>query len=1041
VSMSAEVHLVKGPSSTSRIGQLLGALRKASAEFRSALVLAPTRRLADQLRELLGNCLAPLIFEFQAFGDELVRVNDRNWLPHSELDRRLLLDSIVAEFGNRALPDYARVIDTRGFAQAAVGCVEELKCAGIDVRQILKSSGAGTAERTRLYQTTRMFDRYERRLAKLHRFDPSDRLARAARLWTRSRRRPFEVVRSVFLAGFGSFTHHQQQLLKAIRNTVEHLWVEWPDGMPDPFSESVPRTEASDPSVSPPESRVAIAPSSVFTHLIEAAGEVGEARLVARHVRQTLARGTRPDRIVVVARHFSPAALALFEEVFNQYHIPVDLEGAQGIGTAPAVAFLLRAWRLPDDGWEFTAVTSILRSTFFRPNWPEVVEDPEVANKAEALLRILGEARGRESYLRAIAAWEQAPPEPLEDEHPQEPLRRRKQELARVCRPFLEHFFKLWDSARSDRTASDAVARLESFAEELGLSRANSDDLEDLARFWQTLDRWARSESNTGNRKLQERFARILASLAMAPGRARSSRGEGVLLLSADRAVGLDCDSLYLVGLGEGTWPDLTAADSLLDESDRKRLKKTGLPGPETRFAKEQQLFATLVTAPRRELVLSFAAVDDKGQASLPCSFLREFLEKSPGISIMRQRMPLDGYFDQPPMCEAELRTRSARFSRLGPPLAPEIIDNLSRARSVARARFENKAFGAFDGALAHSATRNELTRRLGPAQVFSPTALETYISCPFRFLLQYILRLEPLGDPSEEVEYTRRGSAVHRALARFHARAGFPPSAEPADLPLTVTDDLVEQIERAVGEYAARAPSRASAELWRLEGKRLARAAGRYRRHWAAFRAPWREKSLSPAPHHFEASFGVTGAEGAQPLVLTIGGVEVRIGGCIDRVDLVQLEETVGFWVIDYKTGRAANYQASQVARFERLQLPLYALAVERVLLKDRPARPLGLAYWLVTDTGAKLMLPSGRKALAWIADAEAWTRFSQQLEKWVARIVTHIRAGDFPLSPRSATCTDTCAFGSVCRIAQSRNTGKVFPLELPVLDSEPEN
>ena len=105
--------------------------------------------------------------------------------------------------------------------------------------------------------------------------------------------------------------------------------------------------------------------------------------------------------------------------------------------------------------------------------------------------------------------------------------------------------------------------------------------------------------------------------------------------------------------------------------------------------------------------------------------------------------------------------------------------------------------------------------------------------------------------------------------------------------------------------------------------------------------------------------------------------------------------------------------------------------------MLKDRPARPLGLAYWLVTDTGAKPVLPAGRNsALAWVADAEAWPRFSKQLEDWVARIVAHIRAGDFPLAPRSETCTDTCAFGSVCRIAQSRSTGKVFELELPLFD-----
>ena len=147
---------------------------------------------------------------------------------------------------------------------------------------------------------------------------------------------------------------------------------------------------------------------------------------------------------------------------------------------------------------------------------------------------------------------------------------------------------------------------------------------------------------------------------------------------------------------------------------------------------------------------------------------------------------------------------------------------------------------------------------------MFSPTALENYVACPFRFLLQHVLRLEPLEDPSEEVEYTRRGSAFHRALARFHERvkASVGEALDRIDRPDSVTDELVREIERAVGEYADRAPSRATAELWRLEGKRLKRAARRYRDHWQTSANPGGPRR-APAPHRFEASFGVVGQKG----------------------------------------------------------------------------------------------------------------------------------------------------------------------------------
>ena len=136
---------------------------------------------------------------------------------------------------------------------------------------------------------------------------------------------------------------------------------------------------------------------------------------------------------------------------------------------------------------------------------------------------------------------------------------------------------------------------------------------------------------------------------------------------------------------------------------------------------------------------------------------------------------------------------------------------------------------------------------------------------------------------------------------------------------------------------------------------------------------------------------------------------------------------------MIDYKTGKAANYTAAQVERFEKLQLPLYALAEERVLFGGRPARPLGLAYWLVTDTGPKPVLPGGRSATAWLASAEPWAKFRARLEGWVATLAGNIRAGTFPLRPRDDNCTDTCPYAQVCRIAQSRHVPKDWRLPLP--------
>src|SRR5262249_16840717 len=145
-------------------------------------------------------------------------------------------------------------------------------------------------------------------------------------------------------------------------------------------------------------------------------------------------------------------------------------------------------------------------------------------------------------------------------------------------------------------------------------------------------------------------------------------------------------------------------------------------------------------------------------------------------------------------------------------------------------------------------------------------------------------------------------------------------------------------------------------------------------------------------------------------PLVLGADASEVRIGGRIDRVDVAEGADGVVFWIIDYKTGRASNYSGTDLAQFKRLQLSLYALAVERVVLAGRSARPLGLAYWLVTDSGPKIALPGHPRYHAWYNDGERWEEFRATLEEWGVTLVKNIRQGVFPLKPRAENCTETC-------------------------------
>lgn len=1034
-----------------------------AAEPGGALWLRPTDRAADQVLRALtagGPILSPGVFTPDRFAQVLVGSAGAR-VPAWR--RRLALDEVVVQLVRQGgVPYFGRVAETRGFLDAAAGMLDEFESLGIAPADLGPVDDGPRA--AKLAACADIFARVADRLG-----TPASPVAPAAALLDRGLPPPFDRVRTVFIDGFSSFTPPEWRLVEALARHTE-LRVRLPGdagNRPDAFAGveetrqrlvglgAVVETDASDRRPRPAGlahvQRHLFGPGVPATAdaaglaRIEAPGPLGEARLVARRVRSLLAAGTPAEAVVVTARDLTYAA-DLIEEVFPEYGIPVEVERAEPVVRSPAVATLLRALRLADDGWPFAGVTALLRSTYFQPDWPEAADD--AARHAEGLLRLLGEPRDRQAYLRAVRIWADAPPDGLDDEQAEESRRRRKARLAVRCRPFLERFFQAWDALPAAADVRTFTAAVRSLATDVGLDRSAAADARDgeaLRALWAALESWDGGSLSRG--VFIRRLAVLAGSLEL-----NTARSAGrVRIVSAEEARHLDCDYLFVLGLGERSFPRLAPPPSLLDDADRNLLRSRGLPLPDPagRLGAEQLLFLQLVGRPRRELILSFPAVDDRGQPLLPGSFLRAVRElfAPDAVPVERQRMLIEGYLHREPLSAAEARSRFAAALHAAEAVTPpgdlpaEMCEHVGWARQVAAARFGGDDFTRYDGWADSPTVLQTVRDRFGPDRVFSPTALESYVACPFRFLVEHVLGLEELEEPTEEVEHTRRGAAYHRALSRLHTklREGNPEVAR-TKLPDAVGVDLLTEIDRAVQEYADRAPSPASRVLWELEGKRLHRSAARYRGHWEDFLTPWRKAGAVLDPQLFEADFGLTpaagrvqsaaGSEGIPPLVIRVGDVEVRIGGRIDRVDVAELADGLGFWIIDYKTGRATSYSAADLTRFEKLQLPLYALAVERVFFPGRPGRPLGLAYWLVTDTGPKPVLPGSRQALAWLTDRKKWATFRQHLEAWVATIVGRIRDGQFPLAPRSDTCTDTCSFGSVCRIAQSRNTGKVWEL-----------
>ena len=1098
--MPAAVHVLCGPALPDKTQRLIK--RFQSVARKEALWVGPNYRAIEAIRPCLeggtGVCPGQRLSTFQDFADEIVRSNDPRAQPLSHVQQRLLADDIVADLHHRGrLGHFRGVIETRGFAETVFAFLAELKQREIwperfaeAVQRAAVRDGATDASRRKDSQCVQIYTAYQELLIRHRLYDLEGRFWYARDLLGRGLRRPFEHVRMLFLDGFTDFTYSQHEMLRLLCSSLEELWISLPDESGIERAELFTRTRQTLarlqalnpqveylPRVEPTQAQRASKCSAGVAHVekelfrpvksvrraaacdgiecLEAPGIVGETRMVARRIKMLLLDRVAPDDILVTMRDITPYA-DLLQEVFAEYGIPVDVEGIEPLQRNSAVASLLRALRLPDEDWPFALVTALLRSGYFRPAWSETRDDPDIALHSETLLRLLTEPRGREATLKAVTYWASHLPAGLEDEQADESRRKRTHELAQRCRGFLGRFFQAWDAAPARGPLKKHVSWLRRFAEDLGIAVAADRDGAALERFWDELDRWVRVEEqlHEGGRTIERgRFPRMLSALAAEAGLSRTLRGPGrVRVLSAPLVRSLRTPYVFVMGLGERSFPRLVPPQDLFDEQERQAFRHEGLDFPSVAdlLLDEMLLFYQIVTGARR-LVLSYPAVDEKGQLLLPSSFLttlRECFEPD-AVPTERRNMLVERLDDEIPLSAAELRVRVARTA-MGtewdipavfpwPPdaLPTDVRTNLEAAAEMVRHRFHAPDHGQYDGLLRDPGIIAELAALFGPQRILSPTALENYIACPFKFFLSNVLRLEPLEEPSEEIESTDRGLAFHRALARFHARLRADGIAAPR---AEIDQELAQQLANAVDECASRA-SPAGRALWKLEGHRLQRLGERYRPHWQEFLEPWLPRGVRPQPTHFEVGFGLPAAEGesmAGPLVIADDGQEVRISGRIDRVDLAELPDgSVGFWIIDYKTGRGSNYTGAGLKEFSRLQLTLYALATEEVVLADKRARPLGLAYWLVMEDGPKLVLPGSQKALAWLEAAEEWQVLRSALRRWVLELSKRIRAGEFALKPRDEKCTERCDFSQICRITQTRSIveKKIWQLELPLI------
>ena len=500
-----------------------------------------------------------------------------------------------------------------------------------------------------------------------------------------------------------------------------------------------------------------------------------------------------------------------------------------------------------------------------------------------------------------------------------------------------------------------------------------------------------------------------------------------------EEARGRVFDVVFTPGLAEGIFPQKVSEDPLLLDNNRQAIADILLTS-RRRGPQERLLLSIAVAAASRRFVFSWPRIDlAQSRPRVPSFYaleairaahgflpdLRGFQEEASGRAPSRLDRPAPRMFDDAiddteydlvALDFALTAKGGERQGALG--YLTKVSDALARSLRARYSRWEMRKWTAHDGLLNTDATLGDaLAAYRLAARPYSPTALQSFAACPYRFALLGMHGLRPRDtiQPLNQMDPLTRGALFHAIQHEFFERARAAGLLPVTSANLNACRGALDGALNDVAEKYADELAPAIVRVWRAELEDI-----RTDLHG------WLQQICGDSgwiPIHFELAFGLRDADGRDagsledPVTLPNG---TRLRGAIDLVERHSTRGTLR--VVDHKTGKPPDRAPAVVGGGVALQPLLYALAAETGL----GARVESGRLFYCTQRG-------NYRAIDIPATPDARLR----IERVLAIIDNAIATGTLPAAPARDACKN-CDCRSVCGPHEEmRWRRKIGPLE----------
>ncbi|MDT7042087.1 PD-(D/E)XK nuclease family protein [Candidatus Nitronereus thalassa] len=781
--------------------------------------------------------------------------------------------------------------------------------------------------------------------------------------------------------------------------------------------------------------------------VIQTSGTEDEIRFVAKEILRYTEECQIPLRDIGVVGRTLSGYEHILPRVFAEHGITFNSTMQRSLAEFPYVQSLLRFLRIPVSDFQRDPIMEVLTSPYFRWNVPHrKMQDPQ-PDLWDRASRRLGIIKGVEEWKRFVQVLEKesgknGQPEARGNSHAMPPPQ------VRMCRDvlrelfdrvtllppqatyevFVDRTFQLLEEFLTPNQPEDGKTSTvqnvwgngdlndQGFISDSLLHQAVCDQLDEIRRLVQVSGEVSLSD-------FVETVERYMHG-ATVPLHPLDPFVDGVWVLNAMAARGFSFRALFVLGLQEHVFPRHIQEDAFLRDPVRRIFDATlGFKVPEKAagYEEEQLLFYLLVNSTSEILTLCTQRMDQNGGVLIPSWYITEVQRCIPDLPVTvvpkrnnDKRRDLPQYF-QRWLTPQEIREQwmldrcvpSGPF--LGDTLGWSVVQQ--GVASLACHESSSPRLNRFDGV---SGALPEFWNRM-QQRGLSPTALEHYALCPFKFFSRQVLKLESQELPELDSSIGPReyGNLLHHVL-RDCVETLIEQGVISRDRKCSFADmvKLVKPIaDRNFRNYERWSPTGYSV-LWELQQEQLVRIVSQViiqdlfgeDRDWI--------------PVVFEETM-----TGEIDVILQNTPTRVRLLGRTDRVDWSSSQHQ--FRIIDYKFKMSTRSIPStqqlvrEVIRGTQLQPPLYLMLAEsgngefrRKITPDSDENLFCAGMWLYCISPDSLDSAASFTRVPFTQ--EIWQSLKPQFAATMNVILGGIDRGEFFIVPGSH-CS-MCEFRTIC-------------------------